>query len=83
MVFDNLISYLNYLENSLIIMTTKGDFALDKNSDGSFVVEYGYPVQVQILKNCDELKSFIDEETILKVSLLNHEIGDENFVYVK
>ncbi len=83
MIFDTLVSKLNYLETSLIIMTTRGDFALDTTRDGTFVVKYEYLFKYTHLKNCDELKEFINEETILKVSLLNHETDDETFVYIK
>jgi hypothetical protein len=81
MVLDTLVTKLVYLDTSLIIITSKGDFALYTRRDGLFVVEYDHPLRHKYIKNCDELKELINKETILKVYLLNHETSDETLVY--
>lgn len=83
MILDTFFSKLKYLTTTFIVISKEETYSIDINDDGNLVVEFAYPVQYKYFKNCDEVMDFINEETILKVYIINHENEEETVVYTK
>ena len=77
------ISKLDYISRSLIVQTNPYDYALDIERDGSYTLEYDYPVRIIRLQTSDQVNEFFKSKTIVRIMLLDHDTDEETFLYVR
>ncbi len=74
------VSRLEFLSKSLLIDTSKYDYTLDIEQDGSYSIRYSDHHRVT-LRSVDQIIGFLASATVTRIALFDHDTDEETVLY--